>query len=557
MDLSKKGLRTGLLCLALVVGLGLFNEIKLGLHYPGLLFNCLVLCAVYVAWGFSVYRRFPQKQMRFYLSLLVMMFVLLNLLRTAKYGFVGWNGSFQRFLWYGYYLPIVFGPLLMFRAALSIGKPNDYCVSRFWNGLYVPAALLVCGILTNDLHQAAFRFAPGFADWQSNYTRGPLYFTVVAWIALLTLGVLISALRSTVSRRLLKTVWLPLAVLALCVLFGLGYVADLGPFARLGHVIQFPEYICLCTIAFWESLVAARIVTSNNGYPDVFAASMLRAGLADPQYRVQQTAADGFCPTPEQLRAAENGELLLPDGNTLLKVRPVRGGRFYWLEDITELRRLNESLGAAAEELAEEHKILRAKTELDESRRATAMQLQLYDRVTESLRPQLKTLNAWLEALPEDEAAFCTVLRRSSVLLAYCKRRSNLLLQAEEHPELTGEALRQCFDESARALSLSGVASEIEVEPLLRFSARDAAALYEAFETVLEQVLPALGRLDLTLTAGPDGVAVLRLTAALKEEAPALSQRLQQTLNGLLQGVAARFVLNVKNQREGVQPVCD
>ena len=81
--------------------------------------------------------------------------------------------------------------------------------------------------------------------------------------------------------------------------------------------------------------------------------------------------------------------------------------------------------------------------------------------------------------------------------------------------------------------------------------------MYEAFETVLEQVLPALGRLDLTLTAGPDGVAVLRLTAALKEEAPALSQRLQQTLNGLLQGVAARFVLNVKNQREGVQPVCD
>ena len=562
MDFSKKGLRALLISLALVVGLGLFNHIKLGLHFPGVLFNCLILNSIYVVWGYSVYRRFPQKQMRAYMSLLVLAFVGLNLLRTAKYAFVLWDSPLQRYLWYSYYIPIILGPLLMFRAALNIGKPNDYRVSGLWNGLYVPAVLLVCGVLTNDLHQAAFRFAPDFADWQSDYTHGPLYIAVVIWSALLVSSVLALAVRSAVSRRLFKTAWLPLLVLTASGLFGLGYVFDLGVISRLIIIINLPEFICLCTIALWESLVTARIVASNNGYPAVFAASSLQTGLADLQFQVQQTSAKELRPTPEQLWQAKKGALLLPGRNKLLKARSVQGGWFFWTEDIAELRQLNEALGDAAEELAEEHELLRIKTEMDESSRQTAAQNQLYDSVTQSLHPQLEKLNGWMAALPQDEAAFRAALQQISVLIAYCKRRSNLLLQLQTHPTLTGEELWQCFEESAKALALGGTESEISIDPLLRFSAQDAAVYYEAFEMVLEQVLSVLARVSLALAAESGGNAVFRLTVSLKKEVQEqeLLQQLQPMLNKVrqnLQAIAARFVLALTNAEGEDVLLCD
>ncbi len=557
MDFSKKGLRALLVSFALVVGAGLFNNIKLGLHFPGVLFNCLIFNSIYVVWGYSVYRRFPQKQMRAYMSLLVAAFVLLNLLRTAKYTFVMWDSPLQRYLWYGYYVPIIFGALMMFRAALNIGKPNAYCASWYWNWLYLPAMLLVAGVLTNDFHQAAFRFAPDFANWQSSYTRGPLYIAVVVWVALLVSSVLALAVQSAVNRRLFKTAWLPLLVLAVTGLFGLGYVFDFGVISWLDRIVNLPEYICLCTIAFWESLVVSRIVASNKGYPAAFAASSLRVGLSDLQYQVQQTSAEGVRPTPEQLRRAGNGELLLPNGSTLLKVRPVQGGWFYWTEDVAELRRLNEALDNAAEELAEENNMLRAIAEMEESRKQTAAQIQLYDSVIDSLHPQLETLSKWLHTLPEEEKAFCAVLYRVSVLLAYCKRRSSLLLQADTHPVLTGADMQLCLTESAKALSLGGVFCEISVAPAWQAPVQDTVLLYEAFESVLESVLPVLRRVTVELAPEAEGGSVFHMTAdLLQEPSQQILQRLrcaEKEARRNLEKISVRFVLTSKNSGEEVQ----
>lgn len=558
MDITKKGLRAVLACFALVGCLGLFNQVSLGLHFPGLLLNSLAFDSVYVAWGYSVFRRFPQKQMRFYMSFLVATFVLLNLLRTAKYGFVLWDSPFQRYLWYGYYVPIVLGPLLMFRAALNIGKPNGYHASRRWNWLYLPAVLLAVGVLTNDFHQTAFRFAPDFANWQGNYARGPLYIAVVGWSALLAGSVLLLAVRSAVSRHLFKTAWLLLLVLAVTGLFGLGYVFDLSFISLLDSIISLPEYICLSTIAFWESLVAARIVASNKGYPAAFAASSLHVGLSDLQYQVQQTSAEGIRPTQQQLRQASNGELLLPDGDTLLKVRPVQGGWFYWTEDVAELRRLNEALDNAAEELAEENNTLRAIAEMEESRRQTAAQIQLYDSVIESLHPQLETMSKWLTTLPAQEDAFCAVLTRVSVLLAYCKRRSSLLLQAQAHPVLTGEDMQLCLTESAKALSMGGVLCEIAVASHWQASVQDAVLLYEAFESVLEAMLSVLKGLTVELAIEANGGSVFCLTAELLQEPPQQVRRAFEAAAHDLEKIAVRFVFSETHlQKGGAQDAID
>ena len=561
MDFSKKGFRAGLVCAVILIFLSLINLIPFGFHAPGLILSCVVFNAIYVGWGFSVFRRFPQRRMRGCMAMVVVAFVMLGLLRTAKYAYVVWDGVLARHLWYAYYIPIIFGSLLMFRAALHLGKPDDYKASSRWNWLYLPAFLLVCAIMTNDLHSLCFRFAPDFMDWYTQYTYGPLYFTVIVWIALMSLGAIALAVKSTINRRLLKTAWLPLLVLTVCVINGLGYVSGRADGLVQLSVVGFPDYVCLCTIIFWECLVTARIVTSNNGYPAVFAASSLNAGLADIDYKVRHMSAKAVHPLPQELEAARNNELLLPDGDTLLKVRPVQGGWFYWTEDVSELRRLNEALDHAAEELAEENHMLRAAAEMEESRRVTAAKIRLYDSVNESLRPQLELMNEWMDDLPTDEAAFCGVLQRMGVLLAYCKRRSGLLLQADTHPVVTGEELQLCFLESAKALSMCGITCEVEVEPSLQIAVKNAAMVYEAFESVLEKVLLMLKQVAVDLSFASNGKTDFGLTIRLlpDEETQQTIERLRLATDHArtnLEPAGVNFVFVVKDCGSGGASLC-
>ena len=70
--------------------------------------------------------------------------------------------------------------------------------------------ILVILVLTNDLHQLVFRFHPGFADWDSDYTRAPVLYIVYGWIVLLFIDaicILFSRCRVSTSRKL---VWVPM-----------------------------------------------------------------------------------------------------------------------------------------------------------------------------------------------------------------------------------------------------------------------------------------------------------------------------------------------------------
>ena len=76
--------------------------------------------------------------------------------------------------------------------------------------------------MTNDLHQMAFRAAPGAATLEADYTHGWLYFLVMAWtIALLLItGTIIYRKCRVFESR--KYAWVPLSVFlggfALCAL---------------------------------------------------------------------------------------------------------------------------------------------------------------------------------------------------------------------------------------------------------------------------------------------------------------------------------------------------
>lgn len=515
MDRGKKITRAVLmylipfLCAALLnltdgnpIRLSVWDSGFFSLIHNGVLASLLIE-GVYILWVFSIRRRFPQKQMRGNATLFAAAFILLSLLSCVKYSFAAHGSAAARYLWYAYYTPLTFGPLFMVHASMYFGKPDDHRLPKKWRWTYLPAAMLSLGILINDLHQLAFVFPSGLENWEVDYSHGILYYLAFLWGALGLVTVIALAIRSTFSRRLFRTAWLPLAVLMVMAVYPVLYGASDGKLRLIQDIFEMNDFICISCIALWESFVAARIIVSNSDYPAIFAASSLNAGLADGEWNVRQVSARGVLPQPEDLKKARSGETLLPDGDTLLKARAVTGGWFYWTEDVTELRRLQGELNDTAEYLEEENAMLRVSAQIEEGRRKTAEQTKLYDRVTEVIRPQLDALDRLLRDLPPEEDAFRERMKTAGILIAYVKRRSSLLLAGADKT-FTGAELGLCFEESARALRMAGIPCEIAVDREALLPAQTADLLYEIFETAAERALPALRSVHVAITAQPE-----------------------------------------------------
>ena len=237
----------------------------------------LIYIGLAMAWGFSISNRILHRNVRRYLLMGCAMAVLWMFLRAVKYRFFLTDPDITRHLWYLYYVPQILAPLFSLFAALELGRRDGDAISARWHLLFIPAALLICGVMTNDLHQMAFRAAPGAATLEADYTHGWLYFLVMAWtIALLLItGTIIYRKCRVFESR--KYAWVPLSVFlggfALCAL----------SFANIYTFHKMPECFCLTFAALWESCLQVGLLTTNGHYRYFFSESTVAAQIVDGQ----------------------------------------------------------------------------------------------------------------------------------------------------------------------------------------------------------------------------------------------------------------------------------
>ena len=130
----------------------------------------LIYIGLSMAWGFSISRRILHRADRRWLLLGCAMTTLWLFLRAVKYRFFS-DDTVMRYLWYLYYVPQILAPLFSLFAALQLGRREDDAFSPKWYLMFIPAALLIGGIPTNDLHQMAFRALPGAVTLEAAYVH--------------------------------------------------------------------------------------------------------------------------------------------------------------------------------------------------------------------------------------------------------------------------------------------------------------------------------------------------------------------------------------------------
>ena len=450
--------------------------------------DCIFI-GLFCFWGFSVKKRIMQIQVRRFLLAVAALMLFWFMVREFKFRFV-MSAEADRYLWYLYYVPLLLVPILALSISLSLGKGESYRLPRWIYLIYVPTLALIFLVLTNDLHQFAFRFTdPAHRD-EWHYVYGWLYYLVSAWIygcSLLSLLLMLTKLRSPRGKRIL---WMPFVPIAVALIYGVLYAIQ-NEFVH--HLFgDISAVFCLVFIAFFEICIRCSLIHSNSRYADLFYASEgISAQITDNDYTLCYRASDAGHIDEAQMRLAESGPIVLEDKQRLCN-NPIAGGHAIWTEDISALLAAREMLESRGEELAERNALLQLEYEKEREHKRIEEQNRLYDLLQSKTQTQLDTIETLigLYKTTDEQAQKQRILAKIIVLGSFIKRRKNFVLTADEAPVMPESVLSGALGESYRSLRLIGIQGAFLVQFDEAYQdAQTLIAFYDFFEYILESVM--------------------------------------------------------------------
>ena len=462
--------------------------------------RALIYIGLLAAWGISVQTRIIQTQVRRYLLVIAGLMLLWLTLRTVKYN--TYHMTAERFLWYGYYLPMLFIPVLAVLVALSLGKLENYRLPKWTHFLYLPSALLFLLVLTNDLHQLVFFFPTGVLSTRE-YDYGIGYYVVLAWMVLCAAAALVIILakcRIPQSRRYL---WLPVVPFALALGYCAAYIKGVYWVWLLAGDLTVS--MCLIITAIFESCIQCSLIQSNSHYAELFHASTIGALITDRDFSVACAAENARSVDSQTLMAAAESPVVTADGIRISEA-PIRWGHVFWEDDISPMMAVLKELDDTREELQSYGSILQAENAQKARRKKLEEQERLYRAMQEKAAAPAVRLSNLAKALQgvQDADAARFLLWKMTVIGAYLKRRSNLIFLADRDGMVPVSEVALCLNESMDNLRLHvrRCASRLDFEGELRLET--AAALYDFFEAAIELAMDDLSGAAANVTRKED-----------------------------------------------------
>ena len=466
--------------------------------------RALLYLLLFALWGFSLDRRIIQKQALHCLRLTAALMLVWLILRTLKYEFVT-DLTVARYIWYLYYLPMLFIPLLGVYIALSLGKSEEYRLTGRISALAIIPAVLFLLVITNDLHQQMFAFDSGVPGEPNNYSysHGLVYFCCLGWMVTCMFFSLILLLKKSRIPSSPKKKLTPFVIGCVTVLYGILYLLGLPAIRRWFGDMN--VMLCLLYAAIYESCIRCRMIPSNTGYVELFEATTLAACIADRSgnivLRSRAAGEDMVCPR-------EGVPLIRPNGIRISSA-PISGGYAVWQDNVrplTELRaRLSENktkINSNKEKLREAYIIQKKLLELTEKNR-------IYDEMEARYGNQITRVGQLLRqcqgAAPEE---IQSALKRILLLGTYIKRSANLYFLSQEYELLPQQELRLTIDEAVRVINVCGTECSVVYHTTGPMRATEVARLLDLLKVVTEASMGGLYSLFISVSDGEMDLSV-------------------------------------------------
>ena len=500
---KKKVLLTSAAVLLAVVIAYAFRIMGKGSFYPTLFsyLRSFIYIGLYAAWGLSVRQRIVQKQVGRYLTSVSVLLVLWFSFRTVKY-FIFWQPDAVRYLWYLFYLPMLFVPMLALLIAMSLGKPDDYRLPGWTVGLWLVSVALLLLVLTNDLHQLVFTFPENTSVWSdTDHGYGIGYFPVIGWqifCGMAALAIMLFKCRMKSGKRLL---WPALPIAMSLAYLALNYIGVPWLKMLFGDVTAFQSFLYMLS---FESCIVCGFIHSNSRYVDLFNSSAgLSAEITDRDFNVRYAALN-IKPISKEILAKAKQCPVTIDGGLTVHAMPIGGGYAVWTEDVSALLEIKQESEILAEELTERNILLRYEYKREAKRQKVEEQNRLYDLLQSATQNQIDriaVLTKEYRQTSNDPERSKTLLAQIAVLCSYIKRRKHLTLLADRDYKISITELERAFSESLQTLKLLPACSSLYVEcKLPMLAGKTATALFDFYEAVIEADMETLTCVRVSIT---------------------------------------------------------
>ena len=384
------------------------------------------------------------------------------LVRIFKYRFAT-EVLLQRYTVYAYWIPLMLIPALFLITCIRIRHGKRERQDRRDLLLLIPGAALALMAMTNDLHRLVYiPHIPmdQFVVDTGTYTHGLLFYILYVWMALACLAGLLLLFREAgrVSKKALA--YLGAVVLCWIILF----LLNSQVFYRIPggiHPFNSPEVNTFGMLGVFEVCIRFRLIPHNENYIDLFRTLRLPVLITDRSFHAAYSTETALSAGEDDLRKAEQKEK-----DAYLQSR---------------------------------HRI--------------------YHEIAGELYPVQKKIGEILEQAVPGTDDFQENIAKISVLNAYVKRKTNLLLLAAEEECLSLGELFLAIQESAAYLTLAGLHTTASKPEDGTLPAGRIIALYDSFEELAQQLYGKVS--SLMVSWNGDG---LRLAAAMEE--PPMTEKL-------------------------------
>ena len=491
----------------------------------------LSLCVCLVL--YYAHRVVKSGALSFMMKALSWMVLLLILLRAIKYSAFAEVGVLARHTWYFYYVPMLLLPLLFFYISLLVSPKGAFKLKKRWLWMLALTLVFIGLVLTNDRHQLVFAFKPGFADWDSDYSYGLLFYIISAWQYLLSLAAVIMLLIQCRISSAKKNAWVILIPVSVGTVMISLLLTKKIPTHNGVNIFEFPEALIFTVATVLECCMQLGLIPTNADYGKLFREFSLAAQITDKSGKPVYSSYAAVPLSPEQIALSDGTRI---SEHAVLHKMAIPGGFGFWQDDLTELDRLNDELLEAKENLAQEVELTRLSNQLKEKQMTIEQRTRVYDAIAARTRNQSQAISLLAVAARQSTDVSQKEKYRGQITLlaAYIKRFANLMLLSEETESIAAGELGLSVSEVLRYLNYYGVPSELFNSADCPIIATAALAVFEAFESLAEKNLSELRGVFVNLSEQPACV-VFKLT--MEHAALSLAEEVRENLAGV--GVSA------------------
>lgn len=385
-----------------------------------------------------------------------------------------------------YYIPFVLFPVLIFYVFYNVDKTDYDEVDRDFYLLIVPAAALMVLVLTNDKHEFVFKFDHNYPIDSEVYTHNFGYFLIVGWFIVMTIFTIVYMVRHSRLKGIHKRLFIaaiPMAIgMVLSILIAAGFSLRIK-----GHIMyNLPEAEIFTVIAVLEGLIRVGLLPSNRQYKRFFEHSTLLAQIENNEGVIKYSSTSA----KDLEQSVSVGYASHEDYK--LQQMDIPGGKVYWVDDYSEINKLNREIQQITAALQEGNELKKTENKIKEDEARYVTLNSLYNEIsTESSAHADKVRSILSEN--NSEMSFRERLSLAAIANVYIKRQSNLILLGQENGQIDSKEVLLAINESVEFLKYYGINTAVNVgkgnSKKILLSAYVAVEAYRIFQEVIDAMV--------------------------------------------------------------------